>query len=46
MAHRPLGHLGSYDKLEDLILLRGHSMDASKLTPQEFQDLMEYILSL
>jgi YVTN family beta-propeller protein len=42
----PWGHLGSYDKLEDLILLGGHSMDASKLTPQEFQDLMEYILSL
>jgi YVTN family beta-propeller protein len=42
----PYDHIGSYDTLEQLILLRGHSMDASKLTPQEFQDLMEYIRSL
>jgi hypothetical protein len=42
----PYGHIGSYDKLEDIILLRGHSLEASKLTEQEMQDLIQYTLSL
>ena len=42
----PYGHLGSYDKLEDILLLRGHSQEASSLTQQELQDLLQYTLSL
>ncbi|MBN2036688.1 MAG: hypothetical protein JW768_08115 [Chitinispirillaceae bacterium] len=42
----PYGHLGSFDTLEDIILLRSHSMDASTLTQQELQDLVQYTLSL
>jgi YVTN family beta-propeller protein len=42
----PYGHLGSFDRLEDIILLRGHSLDASTLSAQEIKELLEYILSL
>jgi hypothetical protein len=42
----PYGHLGSYDKLEDISMLKSHSQEASKLTSQEFQDLMQFLRSL
>jgi cytochrome c peroxidase len=42
----PYGHLGSYDKMEDIVVLPGHSSEASKLTSQELLDLMEFLQSL
>lgn len=48
----PYDHLGSYDKIEDIVKHPGHSgspgssNDVNKLSSQEFKDLIEYILSL
>jgi cytochrome c peroxidase len=42
----PYGHLGSYDNIEDIIILKGHSQSASELSPEEVKDLVEYNLSL
>ena len=42
----PFGHTGSYDKIEDIIKLRTHSLGASNLTTQELDDLVKYVLSL
>jgi YVTN family beta-propeller protein len=42
----PYGHLGSYDKLDELLKMSGHSFDARNLSAQDFADLMEYVLSL
>jgi YVTN family beta-propeller protein len=42
----PYGHLGSYTKIEDVLRVSGHSYDVSKLTSQEFSDLMQFLLSL
>jgi len=42
----PYNHIGSHETIEEIILLKGHSMEASKLSPQELKDLVEYTLSL
>lgn len=42
----PYGHIGSYDKIEEIIKLRAHSIGASKLTEQEMNDLVEFVSSL
>jgi DNA-binding beta-propeller fold protein YncE len=42
----PYGHLGSFDKIEEIIILRAHSMGASKLTENEKKDLVEFVSSL
>jgi YVTN family beta-propeller protein len=42
----PYGHLGSYEKLEDISMLKSHSQEVSKLTQQEIQDLMQFLKSL
>jgi len=42
----PYGHIGSYDKIEEIIKLRAHSLGASKLTEQELKDLIEFVSSL
>lgn len=42
----PYGHIGSYDKIQEIIQLRAHSISASKLTEQEMNDLVEYVSSL
>jgi YVTN family beta-propeller protein len=41
----PYGHIGSFDKIEDMLKLRTHS-NAGNLSEQEFRDLLEYVLSL
>jgi YVTN family beta-propeller protein len=42
----PFGHLGSYDLIADIIKLRAHSIGATQLSEQEFNDLIEFISSL
>jgi len=42
----PYGHIGSYDKIDEIIQLRAHSIGASKLTEQEMKDLVEFVSSL
>jgi DNA-binding beta-propeller fold protein YncE len=42
----PYSHLGSYDKIQEIIQLRAHSIGASKLSEQEMKDLVEYVSSL
>lgn len=42
----PYGHLGSYDKIKEIISLRAHSVGASKLTDSEKNDLVEFVSSL
>ena len=45
----PYGHLGSYSKLkglEDIILLRAHSLEAASLSKADFDAMIEYVLSL
>jgi DNA-binding beta-propeller fold protein YncE len=42
----PYGHLGSYDKIQEIIQLRAHSIGASKLSEQEMKDLVEFVSSL
>ncbi len=42
----PYNHLGSHDKIEDIVKLPGHAKNLDKLTDSEFKDLIEYILSL
>ncbi|NLL13426.1 MAG: hypothetical protein GX267_08480 [Fibrobacter sp.] len=42
----PYGHIGSYDKIEEIIQLRAHSISASKLSEQELKDLVEFVSSL
>jgi hypothetical protein len=41
----PYAHTGGYDKIRDIIELRGHSLD-SKLSEQEWKDLVEFVSSL
>jgi cytochrome c peroxidase len=41
----PYGHIGSFDKIEDLLRVNVHSKAAS-LSESELHDLVEYILSL
>jgi YVTN family beta-propeller protein len=41
----PYGHLGSFDDLGELLKLRTHSNSAN-LSASEFNDLLEYVLSL
>jgi cytochrome c peroxidase len=41
----PYGHLGSFDKLDELLKLRTHS-NAASLSQSDFNDLLEYVLSL
>jgi YVTN family beta-propeller protein len=41
----PYSHLGSFDKIEDILKLRTHS-NAGNLSDNDFRDLMEYVLSL
>lgn len=42
----PYNHLGSHDKIEDVIKCPGHSKNVSNLTENEFSDLVQYVLSL
>jgi YVTN family beta-propeller protein len=42
----PYGHLGSYNNLSDILILPSHSLGASKLSPQDLSDLIEFVLSL
>jgi len=42
----PYGHIGSYDKIEEIIRLRAHSLGASQLSEQEMEDLVEFVSSL
>ena len=42
----PYNHIGSYDKIKDMVQLRTHSLGASNLTSQEVDDLVNYVLSL
>lgn len=42
----PYGHIGSYDKIEEIIKLRAHSIGATRLTEQEMKDLIEFVSSL
>jgi cytochrome c peroxidase len=42
----PYSHLGSYDKIEEIIMLRAHSLGASQLTEEERKDLVEFVSSL
>lgn len=42
----PYGHIGSYDKISEIIQLRAHSLGASKLSEQEMNDLVEFVSSL
>jgi len=41
----PYDHIGSHDKLEDILKLKAHS-NAGSLSADEFNDLMEFVLSL
>ena len=41
----PFNHLGSMDQMEDLLKWKGHS-NAGELPKKDFDDMMEYILSL
>ena len=41
----PYGHIGSFDKIEDMMKLSGHTR-AGDLNESEFRDLLEYVLSL
>jgi YVTN family beta-propeller protein len=41
----PYGHLGSYDKIEDMVKLMGFSSSGT-LSDDEFRDLVEFVLSL
>lgn len=42
----PYGHIGSYDKIKEIIQLRAHSLGASKLSEQELNELVEFVSSL
>ncbi|HEX7511304.1 MAG TPA: hypothetical protein VF335_08395 [Chitinivibrionales bacterium] len=42
----PYSHLGRYDKIQEIILLRAHSIGASQLTEQEISELVEFVSSL
>ena len=42
----PYGHLGSYENITDMIMLRTHSLGATQLSPQEISDLIEFVSSL
>ncbi len=42
----PYGHIGSYDKIEEIIKLRAHSIGATRLTEQEMKELVEFVSSL
>lgn len=42
----PYDHLGSNEKIEDIVKLPGHANGLNKLSDSEFKDLIEYILSL
>jgi YVTN family beta-propeller protein len=41
----PYGHIGSFDKIEDMVKLPTHS-NAGDLGESDFRDLVEYVLSL
>jgi YVTN family beta-propeller protein len=41
----PYGHIGSFDKIEDMMKFCGHTR-AGTLSNNEFSDLLEYVLSL
>jgi YVTN family beta-propeller protein len=41
----PYGHIGSYDKIEDVVKLMGFNSSGT-LSDDEFRDLVEYVLSL
>lgn len=42
----PYSHLGSFDKIEEIIKLRAHSIGASELSREELDELIEYVNSL
>ena len=42
----PYSHLGLYDNIKDMILLRTHNLGASLLSAQDLNDLVEYVSSL
>jgi YVTN family beta-propeller protein len=43
----PYGHIGSFDKIEDIIGYEGHSMSLKKgLSEEKFSDLIQFVLSL
>ena len=45
----PYGHLGSYENLQglkDILLLQAHSIGAASLSKADFDDLVEFVLSL
>ncbi len=42
----PYSHLGSFDKIEEIIKLRAHSISASELSREELDELIEYVSSL
>jgi len=42
----PYDHLGSFNNISDMILLRSHSLGASSLSQQDMNDLIEFVSSL
>lgn len=42
----PYNHIGSHETIEEILLQTGHSQNVNKLTKQEIDNLIEYILSL
>lgn len=42
----PYDHLGSYNNISDMILLRSHSIGAAQLSQQDLNDLIEFVSSL
>jgi YVTN family beta-propeller protein len=42
----PYGHLGSFDTLTNVIMVPSHSIGVHKITSQELNDLLKYVLSL
>jgi DNA-binding beta-propeller fold protein YncE len=44
---KPYGHLGTFDRIEDIMRYEGHSESkANGLSEEEFRNLVQYILSL
>lgn len=42
----PYNHIGSHETIEEVVSQPGHSKDVNQLSSDEFEDLIEYILSL
>lgn len=42
----PYNHIGSHETIEEILLQTGHSKNVNKLSKEEFDNLVQYILSL